>query len=240
MKKSLLVIFASLLLGTTANAIERIPLQAELKIHVTKDAIQVVRFPYRVYEAYVDSTKGIQVQAQGNNLLIKWYPYYKKPAVIAVTLIDDSGKTYDYSIIAIPDRKFPEVVEVYVPTEKIKEEFRKKASRFEKSMPYEELLVSLVKQFMTGQYPDYYYVRKEKRQIGLFKEIEVWLEEVGEGDKFAVLKGYVVNRLDRVLRIDETVLSFLAKKYDVRAISLRHHTLAPGGTTTFVVVVGNE
>jgi hypothetical protein len=235
MRKLLLAVL--LFFSANAYALEKIPLQPELKVHVTREEMQVIRFPYRVYEAYVDASKGIQVQAQGNNLLIKWNPYYKKPAVIAVTLIDDGGKTHDYSIVAIPDRKFPELIEVYVPQKVVREEYRKRAARFEKSMPYEELIVSLVKQFMTDSYPDYYYVQKRHRRIGLFKEIEVWLNEVGEGDKFAVLKGVIVNRLNEPIKIDETVLSFLSKRYDVRAISIRHHTLAPHGTTTFVVVV---
>lgn len=223
----------------TAFALERVPLTPEIKVHVTKDTLQVIKFPYRIYEAFVDASKGIQVQAQGKNLLIRWYPYYKKPAVIAVTLIDDSGKTYDYSIVAIPDKKFPEVIEVYIPDEVRKRELRRKAAKFEKGMPYEELLVSLVKQFMTGKYPDYYSVEDKNEKLGVFREIDVVLEKIGKGDKFFVLKGKVVNKLDRPIKLDETSLSFLSKMYDVRAISLRKHTLTPGESTVFVVVVSN-
>jgi hypothetical protein len=238
--RKIAAVLLSLLLSTAAHAIERVPLTPELRLHVSRDTLQVVRFPYRVYEAYVDASKGIQVQAQGNNLLIKWNPYYKKPAVIAITLIDDKGKTHDYTIVAIPDRNFPEVIEAYLPKEAVEEQKRKKAARFEKSMPYEELLVSLVKSFMLGTYPDYYSVEKTSKPLGVFKEIDVYLEEIGRGDKFTVLKGRIVNKLSRPVRIDETVLSFLAKRYDVRAISVRHHTLPPGGATTFVVVVASR
>ncbi len=225
------------LLFSSANALEKIPASPELRIHVTPNVIQVVRFPNPVVAAFVDGSKGIQVQAQGNNLLIKWNPYYKKTAVIAVSTQDNEGRTHDYTIIAIPDRETPEVVEVYVPKNR---ELRRKAAYFERSMPYEELLVRLTKQFMTGNYPDYYAVEKEHKLLGDFAEIQVWLTEVGKGDRFEVLKGYVKNLLDRPIHIDETTLSFLKKLYDVRSISVRHHDLGPGEITEFVVVIGRK
>lgn len=237
MRSKLAILAFLLLLSSPAEALERIPASPELKIHVTPRVIQVVRFPTPVVSAFVDSSKGIQVQAQGRNLLIKWNPFYKKEAVIAVSTQDEEGRTHDYSIVAIPDREKPEVVEVYVPQER---ELRKKAAYFERSMPYEELLVRLTKQFMTGNYPDYYAVEKEHRLLGDFAEIQVWLTEVGKGDRFEVLKGYVKNLLDRPIHIDETTLSFLKKLYDVRSISVRHHDLEPGEVTDFVVIVGRK
>jgi len=236
-KKLGVVLTAFLLLTARSYALEKIPASPELRIHVTPDVIQVVRFPNPVVAAFVDSSKGIQVQAQGNNLLIKWNPYYKKPAVIAVSTQDDEGRTHDYSIVAIPDRRQPEVVEVYVPEER---ENRKRAAYFERSMPYEELLVNLTRQFMAGTYPDYYTVKRERKLLGDFAEIQVWLTEVGIGDRFEVLKGYVKNLLNRPIHIDETTLSFLKKLYDVRSISVRHHDLRPGEITDFVVVIGRR
>ena len=240
MRKLLLASFLFLGAGTQALALDRVPFSPELRVHITRNTIQVIRFPYKVYEAFVDSSKGIQVQAQGKDLLIKWYPYYKKPAVIAVTLLDGKGNPHDCSIVAVPDRELPEVIEVYIPEREVKSELRKKASRFERGMPYEELLVTLVRQFMTGNYPDYYYVRKENKELAIFKEIDIYLTEVGEGDKFLVLKGNVKNRLNRPIKIDETALSFLSRNYDVKAISIRKHLLEPDGVTTFVAVVGRN
>ena len=236
MRKFGLAVVLSALLSANAAALERIPASPELRVHVTPDVIQVIRFPNPVVSAFVDGSKGIQVQAQGNNLLIKWSSY-KKPAVIAVSTQDSEGRTHDYSIVAIPDRKEPEVVEIYVPKER---ELRKKAAYFERSMPYEELLVNLTKQFMTGNYPDYYAVKKEYRLLGDFAEIQVWLTEVGKGDRFEVLKGFVKNLLPKPIHIDETTLSFLKKTYDVRSISVRHHDLRPGEITEFVVVIGRK
>ena len=107
-------------------------------------------------------------------------------------------------------------------------------------MPYEEFLVTLTRQFMSGDYPDYYVVKPKKELLGLFAEIEVWQTAEGVGDRFKVLKGYIKNVLNKQIRIDETVLSFLSKHFDVRSISVRHHVLNPGETTTFVVVVGRK
>ena len=232
--KKLIVFLFLILAGQGALAIERIPASPEIRVSVSVSNIQVIRFPRKVLEAYVDSSKGIQVQAQGNNLLIKWNPYYHKPAVIAVTTQDEDGNTYDYSVIAVPNRKNPEVVEIYIPEEV---RLRKKAAYYERSMPYEEFLVTLTKQFMSGNYPDYYVVRPKKELLGLFAELEVWLTAEGVGDRFKVLKGYVRNILNKQIRIDETVLSFLSKRFDVRSISVHHHLLNPDEITTFVVVV---
>ncbi len=232
-----LALVFSLFLVQSAFAIERIPASPEIRVSVSVNNIQVIRFPHKVLEAYVDVSKGIQVQAQGNNLLIKWNPYYRKPAVIAVTTEDENGNTHDYSVIAVPDRKGPEVVEIFIP-EEVKT--RKKAAYYERSMPYEEFLVTLTRQFMSGNYPDYYVVKPKKELLGLFAEIEVWQTAEGVGDRFKVLKGYIKNVLNKQIRIDETVLSFLSKRFDVRSISIRHHVLNPGETTTFVVVVGRK
>lgn len=221
----------------SAFAIERIPASPEIRVSVSVGNIQVIRFPNKVLEAYVDASKGIQVQAQGNNLLIKWNPYYHRPAVIAVTTEDEDGNTHDYSVIAVPDRKKPEVVEIFIPQEV---KVRRKAAYYERSMPYEEFLVVLTRQFMSGNYPDYYVVKPKKKLLGLFAEIEVWQTVEGIGNRFKVLKGYIKNVLDKKIRIDETVLSFLSKRFDVRSISVRHHILGPGETTTFVVVVGRK
>ena len=233
----LLALVFSFFLFQSAFAIESIPASPEIRVSVSVGNIQVIRFPNKVLEAYVDASKGIQVQAQGNNLLIKWNPYYRKPAVIAVTTEDENGNTHDYSVIAVPDRKKPEVVEIFIPKEV---KVRKKAAYYERSMPYEELLVTLTRQFMSGNYPDYYVVKPKKELLGLFAEIEVWQTAEGVGDRFKVLKGYIKNVLNNQIRIDETVLSFLSKRFDVRSISVRHHVLNPGETTTFVVVVGRK
>ena len=233
----LLAFVFSLFLVRSAFAIERIPASPEIRVSVSVSNIQVIRFPHKVLEAYVDASKGIQVLAQGNNLLIKWNPYYHKPAVIAVTTEDENGNTHDYSVIAVPDRKKPEVVEIFIP-EDVKT--RKKAAYYERSMPYEEFLVTLTRQFMSGDYPDYYVVKPKKELLGLFAEIEVWQTAEGVGDRFKVLKGYIKNVLNKQIRIDETVLSFLSKRFDVRSISVRRHVLNPGETTTFVVVVGRK
>ena len=131
----------------------------------------------------------------------------------------------------------PEVVEVFIP-EDVK--VRKKAAYYERSMPYEEFLVTLTKQFMSGNYPDYYVVKPKKELLGVFAEIEVWQTEEGIGDKFKVLKGYIKNIMDKQIHIDETVLSFLSKHFDVKSISIRHHILNPGETTSFVVIVGRK
>jgi len=235
--RRLLAVMFFLIVLQNAFAIERIPASPEIRVSVSVGNIQVIRFPNKVLEAYVDTSKGIQVQAQGNNLLIKWNPYYHKPAVIAVTTEDEDGNTHDYSVIAVPDRKKPEVVEVYIP-EEVK--VRKKAVYYERSMPYEELLVTLTRQFMSGNYPDYYVVKPGKELLGLFAEIEVWQTAEGIGDRFKVLKGYIKNVLNKQIHIDETVLSFLSKQFDVRSISVRHHLLNPGETTTFIVVVGRK
>ncbi|WP_457569157.1 hypothetical protein [Desulfurobacterium sp.] len=240
MRKALTCALLLLLTSASALAIEKIPLKPELKIHVTRREVQVVRFPYNVLSAVVDTSKGIQVQAQGKDLLIKWNPAYKLPAVIVVTVVDDKGQTYDYTIVAVPDRKFPEVVEAVLPEEKVEEQKRKKAAEFEKGMPYEKLLVTLTKQFMTGKYPDYYSVEKVDKPLGIFKEIDVFLTSLAKGEKFLVLKGFIKNRLNAKIHIDETVLSFLSREYDVKSISVRKHDLEPGEMTDFVVIAGRK
>lgn len=240
LKALVIASFLSLSLGTNARALERIPIGPEVKVRVTPNTIQVIRFPQQIAEAFVDASKGIQVRAQGPNLLIKWNPYYKKSAVIAVTTEDKRGKSHDYVIVAIPTREKPEVVELYLPEEEVEKSLSKKAAYYEHSMPYEAFIVHIAKEFMSGQYPDYYTAKEDKKLLGLFKEIEVWQTLTAYGDRFGVIKGYIINTLKEPIHIDETVLSFLDNHYDVKAISIRYHNLQPGQRTEFVVVVGRD
>jgi len=138
--------------------------------------------------------KFVKVERSGNSLYVKFLPvkeWNSKEGRVELRYPDfprdlfvECGPT-TFSLVLVPKRGLPPK-EVYLRVPYTGE--RKKAERFERSFPYEETLIELIKYAYKDTPPPGYDVKFVGKPFTEFKELSLYLNRVYEGNSFRVLE----------------------------------------------------
>lgn len=178
--------------------------------------------------------KEIEIKAAGNDAYIKILP--KK-------IIDGNGEKLEYdnsprelylecggstfSLILNPENVPPQTLILKSPIADAK-----KASEYEKSNPYEDTILSLVKNCYTESIPDGYDAEFVGEPAKEFEELSMSLVKRYKGSKYWV-EEYLINAKKEINIYESMFIPYLKNSL---AISIVKMSLVPNETTRMIVV----
>jgi hypothetical protein len=124
----------------------------------------------------------------------------------------------------------PDLIELRASTRSA----RRLTSLEARSLPVIARIKTLLRTLVVGEIPPGFTVTTRSRSVPLWVEAKLTWAATYEGGDLIIERYELQNRSGAEMRLEEREFATLGE--DVLAIALRHHVLAPGGTTSVWLV----
>jgi len=231
MKKGVVLLF----LSTLGFSSEVITTNEYTPVEVSLTDVNRIVCPVKVEGVIYSKEKAIDVKRQKNNVWVKILPYkegekVKYPDYPRELFVECGGQVF--SLLLIP-KKIPSKT-IYL---KPKYWDFKNARKFEENLPYEKLIVKLIKYAYIEYPPDGYKVKEVNERVKRFSEGKLILRKKYEGYMYEV-REYVFIANKKTYLSEKALIPYLPA--NTLAISVETLSLEKGSYTRIFVVVRKD